>query len=282
MIGAARKTRAIHGDPDVGRCGAAGGRIVSYRWSFGDGSAEDTAPHVQHAFGASGSYAVELRVTDEDGATGRADSVVRVLALPNAPPQPAFGVVCAHYTCTFSDSSTDADSRIVQWHWSFGDGTEGDGPSPVHTYAAADAYRVGLTVSDEGGLTSSTGRLVTVPVAVAGEPALAFSDSAIGFCYSPGSIRNCVRLEEHVLFTSTRERLAWRTTTSEPWIVVQPTSGTTDTDVRVFVDFDRLPPGSGGHGSSISGSVTVSATGAGNSPAIIPVRLQFYSSPPPR
>jgi BACON domain-containing protein len=110
-------------------------------------------------------------------------------------------------------------------------------------------------------------------------PSLAFSDSAIGFCDSPGSTRNCVRLAEHVLFTSTGAALAWKATASQPWIVIQPASGTTDTDVRVSVDLTRLPSG---HGTSVSGSLTVSSGGARNSPQTIPVKLQFYSTPPPQ
>jgi hypothetical protein len=110
-------------------------------------------------------------------------------------------------------------------------------------------------------------------------PSLAFSDSAIGFCNSPGSTRNCVRLAEHVLFTSTGAALGWKATASRPWIVILPTSGTTDTDVRISVDLTRVPSP---HGTSISGSLTVSSAGARNSPQTIPVKLQFYSIPPPQ
>jgi Viral BACON domain len=108
-----------------------------------------------------------------------------------------------------------------------------------------------------------------------GPPSLAFSDSAIGFCHSSG----CAKLAEHVLFTSTGAGLAWTATKSRSWIVIQPTSGTTDTDVRVSVDLTRVPAA---HGTSISGSITVSSAGAGNSPQTIPVKLQFYSTPPPQ
>ena len=111
-------------------------------------------------------------------------------------------------------------------------------------------------------------------------PLLAFSDSAIGFCLSPGSTRNCVRLAEHVLFTSTGASLAWTAVSSKPWIVVHPATGATDADVRVSVDQTKLPPRNGA--TSISGTLTVSASGARNSPQIIPVKLQFYSTPPPQ
>jgi hypothetical protein len=111
-------------------------------------------------------------------------------------------------------------------------------------------------------------------------PALAFSDSAIGFCFNPTSTRACIKLEEHVQFTSTRAPLTWKAVSGQPWIVVRPTSATTPTDVRVFVDFDKLPPRNGAL--SVSGWITVSAAGASNSPRTIPVKLQYYSQPLPQ
>ncbi len=111
--------------------------------------------------------------------------------------------------------------------------------------------------------------------------AIAFSDSAIGFCFNPASSRSCVRLEEQVRFTSVGGTpLMWRAASSAPWIVVNPAGGTTPTDVRVFVDYDKLPPRNGA--TSVSGWITVSAAGASNSPQTIPVKLQFYSQPLPQ
>jgi hypothetical protein len=110
-------------------------------------------------------------------------------------------------------------------------------------------------------------------------PSLAFSDSAIGFCYSPATVRNCVRLAQHVLFTSTGASLAWKAISSKPWIVIQPATGSSDMDVRVSVDLTKLPPRNGA--TSLTGSLTVSASGAKKSPRTSPVKLQFSSSPPP-
>jgi hypothetical protein len=113
-----------------------------------------------------------------------------------------------------------------------------------------------------------------------GLPALAFSDSAIGFCYQPSSTRACVRLSEQVLFISTGAALTWRAVTSAPWIVVKPAGGTTPTAAKVLVDLTKLPPRNGA--TSVSGWITVSAAGASNTPQTIPVKLQFYSQPLPQ
>lgn len=46
---------------------------------------------------------------------------------------------------------------IVSYAWAFGDGTSGTGPSVQHTYTAAGAYNVTLTVTDaNGGITSAS------------------------------------------------------------------------------------------------------------------------------
>ena len=136
-----------------------------------------------------------------------------------------------------------------------------------------------ITITAAGA--SNSPQKVRVIVNALGRPlsALAFSDSAIGFCYMPSSTRACVRLEEQVRFTSVGgTQLTWRAVTSSPWIVVNPAGGTTPTDVRVFVDY--LPPRNGA--TSVSGWITVSAAGASNSPRTIPVKLQFYSQPLPQ
>ena len=137
-----------------------------------------------------------------------------------------------------------------------------------------------LTIAAAGATNSP--QKVRVIVNSSGRPpsALAFSDSAIGFCFMPSSTRACVRLEEQVRFTSVGgTSLTWKAVSSAPWIGVNPAGGTTPTDVRVFVNY--LPPRTGTT-MSVSGWITVSAAGASNSPQTIPVKLQFYSQPLPQ
>lgn len=58
---------------------ATGRRIVSYQWSFGDGTTSRTsAPFANHAWGTAGSFPVMLTVADDLGHTGQKVIVVTV------------------------------------------------------------------------------------------------------------------------------------------------------------------------------------------------------------
>ncbi|HEX8150503.1 MAG TPA: PKD domain-containing protein [Pyrinomonadaceae bacterium] len=52
--------------------------------------------------------------------------------------------------------SSDWDDIIVEYSWDFGDGTQGTGATPTHTYAAPGTYTVKLRVKDPEGFTGQT------------------------------------------------------------------------------------------------------------------------------
>lgn len=57
---------------------------------------------------------------------------------------------------TFSSSgSTDADGQIVDFLWTFGDGTTSTQANPTHTYFAENTFNVTLTVTDDSGLNNT-------------------------------------------------------------------------------------------------------------------------------
>ena len=69
------------------------GTVASYAWTFGDGGTASTRPP-SHAYTASGTYAVKLTVTDNQGATGSITHQVAV-TVPTPPNGIAF-VASAH------------------------------------------------------------------------------------------------------------------------------------------------------------------------------------------
>src|SRR5467141_115658 len=54
-----------------------GGLVASWSWAFGDGGTA-TTQSVSHAYGAAGTYTVQLTVTDNLGATGTTSQSVTV------------------------------------------------------------------------------------------------------------------------------------------------------------------------------------------------------------
>jgi PKD repeat protein len=55
-----------------------------------------------------------------------------------------------------STGSSDPDGDVITYSWDFGDGGGGSADSnPTHTYYDPGNYLVNLTVTDEGGLTST-------------------------------------------------------------------------------------------------------------------------------
>jgi PKD repeat protein len=83
--------------------------------------------------------------------------------LPNVAPSAAFTWDCTGISCTFDGAgSTDSDDTVQSYEWTFSDGDEAGGPHPQKDFAETGTYDVTLTVTDNGGLTSSVTHQVSV------------------------------------------------------------------------------------------------------------------------
>ena len=145
------------------------GAIVKYEWDFGDGET-GAGVVVSHTFQEKGVYSVTLTVTDSIGQVGV--RIVAVEALNIAPiarfTYSPYWVHANTTDATFDASeSSDPDGEIVQYLWSFGDGTSGEGMIVRHAFPYSTTGNpwspvVTLTVVDENGKTSSTSKAVLV------------------------------------------------------------------------------------------------------------------------
>ncbi|WP_210649113.1 PKD domain-containing protein [Nocardioides sp. SYSU D00065] len=93
----------------------------------------------------------------------RGRAVFLASVLPNTAPSAAFTSSCSGISCSFdATGSSDADGTVVSYEWSFSDGDEAGGPTPQKDFAETGTYDVTLTVTDDGGLTSTTTQQVSV------------------------------------------------------------------------------------------------------------------------
>lgn len=158
------------------------GSIAGYAWTFGDGGSGSGAT-TTHRYAASGTYAIELTVTDDLGATAKVTHEVAVsVPVTNQPPVAAFTSTADGRTVSLdAATSTDADGSIVSHLWDFGDGTSGAGKAVQHTYTAAGTFQVTLRVVDDDGAVGSRTQAVTVvEEAVNQSPTAAFSSTVAG------------------------------------------------------------------------------------------------------
>jgi len=98
---------------------------------------------------------------------------------PNAAPTAAFSSAPTNLSVAFDGTgSKDSDGTINSYSWDFGDhSAAGSGATPVHTYASAGSFTVILTVTDDGGATSSASHVVSVTAPANAAPVAAFGSS---------------------------------------------------------------------------------------------------------
>jgi len=137
----------------------ADGTIVSFDWTFGDGTAGSGA-RPMHVYSSAGGYTVVLTVTDDSGRTGNATTTAEIVpVVVNQTPTANAGGPYAgrrNVPVAFDGSrSSDSDGSVVSYAWDFGDGTRGAGINPTHSYASVGDYSVTLRVTDNGGIASA-------------------------------------------------------------------------------------------------------------------------------
>jgi hypothetical protein len=99
--------------------------------------------------------------------------------IPVTPPSAEFGYAPANpeqgQEVIFTDTSSAGSVPIKSWAWTFGDGGVSTERNPMHVYAAAGTFEIGLTVTDENGATGVATQ--SIVVRVPGSDVIVFADS---------------------------------------------------------------------------------------------------------
>lgn len=172
------------------------GTIVQYAWDFGGGATgSGVAP--THTYmviplpcpPGGAMYRVTLTVTDNDGATATTFQDITVSdrgsdnddsESDNQAPIAEFSASALRPAATLpvdfdASASSDPDGTIVQYAWSFGDGTTGSGVTTTHVFQNETTdqiipYTVTLTVTDNDGTSDSASVEINVTPPPPGAP----------------------------------------------------------------------------------------------------------------
>ena len=138
---------------------------LMFTWDFDDGT-DATGPVVDHIYNETGAYQVTLTVSDgENSSTGHLTVTVKKRGGPlggngNGPAPFTVdilvnGTAVPHITVDVNESilfnasgDYNGDSENLTFFWDFDDGTNATNSSVEHSYDAAGAYRIVLTVTD--------------------------------------------------------------------------------------------------------------------------------------
>ncbi len=135
-----------------------------FQWDFGTGAGFQWtgAGDQAHTFNQAGTFTVRYTASIQGATAGCSDTAsvdVTVLPIPTADFVLDQDAACDSITVAITDQSVSA----VQYAWDFGDGTFDTNPNPPpHSYTAAGAYVISLTVTNALGCTHSFNRTVHV------------------------------------------------------------------------------------------------------------------------
>jgi hypothetical protein len=139
------------------------------------------------------------------------------------------------------------------------------------TGLTAGTYNGSVTVTAGSAGNSPQQVSVTLTVTAPGLPNLVLSPSNLTFGYITGGTTPAA---QSVSLSSSGSALSYSVTTSAAWLSATPTSGTTPGTLSVSVNPSGLAVG------TYTGTVTLTATGAANSPATVSVTFNILSSTP--
>jgi hypothetical protein len=154
----------------VASTAAAGRKIVSYEWQFGDGST-GSGVTTSHRYSTQGSFIITMKATDDVGAVA---TVTKTLTVSEGLPTLTLSVLPSapkpNQTVTINVTAVPfGASTIVSYRYNWGDSSpeeSGQSPTQSHVYGAVGNYVITVTVTDSLGRS----RVATTAVTVANTP----------------------------------------------------------------------------------------------------------------
>ena len=147
------------------------GPILSWTWSWGDGSPIENGVTASHTYAATGTYTITLAVKDTGSATGATTRNVDCLTASNAPPTaqitsatPQVGPVPLAVSFAGQGDDPLPSGDLLEHRWDYGDGSPPDvftavapgaTTSPTHTYTSPGIFTCTLRVKDAEGVWST-------------------------------------------------------------------------------------------------------------------------------
>ena len=137
------------------------GNMMKWAWDWGD-TKTDTAKSPSHTYTTNGIYKVLLTITSANSCT---DTISRwVVVNPNATPSFTINNSTQCFrgnSFTYTSTSTVSTGTITN-SWTYGDGGTGTGSPVTRSYAAANPYKVLLTVTTNAGCIDTLSKYVRV------------------------------------------------------------------------------------------------------------------------
>lgn len=135
--------------------------ITSWSWAFGDGSGSNEQ-NPEHIYGNQGTYYVCLTIESEYAGSMCTDTYCMDVIVSGGGNQCmadfyyTYDSVPGNISVVFFHDMSVPVGLIDTWYWDFGDGTTSAEQNPVHTFNAAGAYNVCLTITTDSISCTST------------------------------------------------------------------------------------------------------------------------------
>ncbi len=179
---------AVDVGTDLGLSASVSGGIgpYNYSWAFGDGT-YGWGGATSHVYASTGTFLLELTVTDAGGGVSATTASVTVVPLPTV------SLRAAPSTSTDVGRPVELTANVTggtgsgSGTWTFGDGTNATGASVRHAYSTAGTFTASYAYVDGSGANASASLTITVNPAL-GAPVATVAPATSGATIRVGTV----------------------------------------------------------------------------------------------